>query len=320
MSMIHCPECGQEISDKATTCPHCGTPIFVCPECGHISVGNIPFCENCGFSPETKELSAQPHEVEKQDSHEEGPAANDIVGLWLKNNPQEIKRRKIAKAIIFFCEEIIVFTAALIWAIVVVVPWINFQDEDPVATAEMVLNYESYIRNTWITVSVIIISTAIAFFVKMYAIMWDKRCIKWIKENKIDIKSALKKETSDLFTSGSREYDNSYEIATNEIKCMYYSALKPTNLPDIVECIGKILGFITFVILICNCANLGNAMIANAVIGKEMIESFWWIVKGICSPALIVGCAVWLIYVLIISSLLLSGKKIDIYLKQIIFE
>lgn len=27
MSMIKCPECGQEISDKADTCPKCGNPI-----------------------------------------------------------------------------------------------------------------------------------------------------------------------------------------------------------------------------------------------------------------------------------------------------
>ena len=109
-------------------------------------------------------------------------------------------------------------------------------------------------------------------------------------------------------------------IATNEIKCMYYSALKLTNLPNVVECIGKILGFITSTILICNLANLGNAMIANAVMGKEMMESVWWLVKGICSPALIVSCAVWLIYVFFISSLILSSKKIDTYLKQIISE
>lgn len=27
MSLINCPECGKEISDKATTCPNCGYPI-----------------------------------------------------------------------------------------------------------------------------------------------------------------------------------------------------------------------------------------------------------------------------------------------------
>lgn len=27
MALINCPECGKEISDKATSCPHCGNPI-----------------------------------------------------------------------------------------------------------------------------------------------------------------------------------------------------------------------------------------------------------------------------------------------------
>lgn len=27
MAMINCPECGKEISDKATVCPNCGCPI-----------------------------------------------------------------------------------------------------------------------------------------------------------------------------------------------------------------------------------------------------------------------------------------------------
>lgn len=29
MSMIKCPECGKDVSDKAQTCPNCGTPISV---------------------------------------------------------------------------------------------------------------------------------------------------------------------------------------------------------------------------------------------------------------------------------------------------
>ncbi len=27
MALINCPECGKEVSDKATTCPNCGCPI-----------------------------------------------------------------------------------------------------------------------------------------------------------------------------------------------------------------------------------------------------------------------------------------------------
>ena len=27
MALIKCPECGQEISDQATSCPNCGCPM-----------------------------------------------------------------------------------------------------------------------------------------------------------------------------------------------------------------------------------------------------------------------------------------------------
>lgn len=28
MAIIKCPECGKEISDKATSCPNCGFPLI----------------------------------------------------------------------------------------------------------------------------------------------------------------------------------------------------------------------------------------------------------------------------------------------------
>ena len=27
MALINCPECGKEVSDKATNCPNCGYPL-----------------------------------------------------------------------------------------------------------------------------------------------------------------------------------------------------------------------------------------------------------------------------------------------------
>lgn len=31
MALIKCSECGNQVSDKATTCPHCGAPVEVTP-------------------------------------------------------------------------------------------------------------------------------------------------------------------------------------------------------------------------------------------------------------------------------------------------
>lgn len=50
MSMINCPECNKEISDKAESCPYCGCPqsefkfVFVKPDQDSINI-----CPHCGY-------------------------------------------------------------------------------------------------------------------------------------------------------------------------------------------------------------------------------------------------------------------------------
>lgn len=56
MAMIKCPECGQEISDKAKKCIHCGKILVednaikqnVCKECGTAISEEDTVCPNCG--------------------------------------------------------------------------------------------------------------------------------------------------------------------------------------------------------------------------------------------------------------------------------
>lgn len=63
MSLIKCPECGKEISDKAISCPMCGYPtkemfnelqpspsttgMNVCPKCGKFIIAK-QYCPDCG--------------------------------------------------------------------------------------------------------------------------------------------------------------------------------------------------------------------------------------------------------------------------------
>lgn len=75
MAMINCPECGQEISDKAKKCIHCGK-VFVeeeiikeeikCDECGAILTETDEVCPNCGCPVEKKatENETKPQQVE----------------------------------------------------------------------------------------------------------------------------------------------------------------------------------------------------------------------------------------------------------------
>lgn len=60
MAMIKCPECNEDISDKAEECIHCGykliekSPRF-CAECGTKLKANAKTCHNCGCPIENDE-------------------------------------------------------------------------------------------------------------------------------------------------------------------------------------------------------------------------------------------------------------------------
>ena len=51
MALITCPECGQEVSDKATACPNCGSPfkdLKFCTHCGTKIDKDCVVCPHCG--------------------------------------------------------------------------------------------------------------------------------------------------------------------------------------------------------------------------------------------------------------------------------
>ena len=52
MAQIKCEECGQLISERASSCPNCGCPVekIVCHQCGENVGSHDKFCPNCGCS------------------------------------------------------------------------------------------------------------------------------------------------------------------------------------------------------------------------------------------------------------------------------
>ena len=52
MSLIKCKECGKEISDQASSCPHCGCPINPSAQSISVNMNNGPSikCPKCGSS------------------------------------------------------------------------------------------------------------------------------------------------------------------------------------------------------------------------------------------------------------------------------
>lgn len=68
MAMVQCPNCGNQISDKAAKCPHCGCEFsegkkFYCVECGAELETEATVCSKCGCPVEKEQPSPQQVEV-----------------------------------------------------------------------------------------------------------------------------------------------------------------------------------------------------------------------------------------------------------------
>lgn len=104
MALIKCSECGKDISDKATTCIHCGCPIekeekIFCIECGNELKTNDKVCKKCGC----------PTEENKNNN--------------LKNDDEEIEiiRTKLdEKQIKFYANFMLIFAIIFVFPIITI--------------------------------------------------------------------------------------------------------------------------------------------------------------------------------------------------------
>lgn len=70
MAMIVCPNCGQQVSDKAKKCVHCGMVLIQeekkkCAECGAELEEGVTECSNCGCPVEEMNVSDKQEEPQK---------------------------------------------------------------------------------------------------------------------------------------------------------------------------------------------------------------------------------------------------------------
>lgn len=72
MALINCSECGNEISDQASSCPKCGAPVkksvqmVYCKRCGNPIPSDARHCSECGFDQVAGTLSS--NNSKKKDS------------------------------------------------------------------------------------------------------------------------------------------------------------------------------------------------------------------------------------------------------------
>ena len=97
---MKCPKCGAEISDYASNCPECGTPIVkirpkrVCTNCGAEVPDDATVCPGCG-RPVKRREHQQSHEANAGTTHADG-AANGNRASFLNHVRQSWNRDKYA--------------------------------------------------------------------------------------------------------------------------------------------------------------------------------------------------------------------------------
>ncbi len=322
MATIPCPACGREIWDKSTRCIHCGTPIFVCPECGHIAAGEGKICENCGFVRDAAKTAAQaqtavrdqtavPNEAATQPTAPKLPVALDVVDLWLINNPQERPRRKKANIVARVTEILacVLIVGIVIWFIIM---WNDSQKANPIQAAEMALRYPTYSKIIWILAIAEIILMTIGFSASIYAARWDWRCLRWLKRQKVDVRSMLKMESADLFIGSMwkfREYGR-LKFPNLQVRQVYYSALKNTNVIFMIETILMIIIEVVTICFTVFLTEMTNQLISLVLTRHEItsLDPSAWFIAGAFME--IFSALILVVYRFI------SGKIIKNYLKQ----
>lgn len=122
MSLIKCPECGNEISTNAKSCPKCGCEVTICPDCGAVYAGKTEICKNCGYKFKTAEQNSD------------------------KDDNVLIKAKQFTKAVnALTLAECIINTIGDIFLIAGVFILLNWQRSDPLEQLE---NYKSVITQT----------------------------------------------------------------------------------------------------------------------------------------------------------------------------
>lgn len=189
MAIIHCPECGEEVSNQATTCPHCGVKIFVCPECGHVSV-NGGKCPNCGYSAGS--------EVSENDTAENFKGASvTIYERWLENDLQAKKREKTISSINYGLHILDIVLMAVCFFQV----FFQYLQIDQGKFLSLTLNHQANLQKISIYYTVVLIFPIVQAVVGSFKdVINYYSCAKWIRRRNVpignDIAMLLEKEKS----------------------------------------------------------------------------------------------------------------------------
>ncbi len=265
MALIHCPECGKEVSDQSKKCIYCGASIFVCPECGKISVSEGR-CPRCGYSAVSQKTVIANNTPEMGDA---GHAPKNVYERWKESDPRVKSREKIF-SVVSIGLWVMEFILAGIWFFLVLIQYKDLNLEKLVTLA---VNHESNLQKTNIFFSIIMILVIISSVVDtLKGIINYYSCANWIRRSRVRIKddisaivavnNAISEKKKNKKIKGQENYEEDMtetEEETNEgapteeleaalflavdpNKGAFFAALK--SIPQLIICALKIFVYI----------------------------------------------------------------------------
>lgn len=208
MSLIKCPECGNEISDQAKKCIHCGKELFHCPECGKTTVRHGNTCPQCGYElPVAENNSAQQAKSvpqvpvaavstvagsstadNKNKKSALGAYIDEITSAWRK----ECRGERIFDLIMLLSALAaygLVLGFMIEWLVTAGWRWIFDFD----LTHNNLVHYVSDWKKTNNVVAIVLSSEAWIFISTVFRNFWSPCRIKaWAKRKGIDLKAELR--------------------------------------------------------------------------------------------------------------------------------
>lgn len=174
--LINCPHCGEQISDTAENCVHCGCKITVCPDCGHAAAGDVDVCGKCGcrIKSDTNSESAM---LKQESSNLENTYDN-----WAKSAPRDnaiLKKIKLIEKLVD-----IVGTMFLIIAVVVYFVWHNGNEIEKLTSYKSTLSAFRWLSIAGLIIMMFPTENTIECTLTL-------RLVGWIRREKFDVKNNI---------------------------------------------------------------------------------------------------------------------------------
>ncbi len=183
MSLIKRPECGNEVSDKAKTCPHCGYELIAEP------ANSVPAAPQASAPAQGKQPSASANAAQKSAPAPKVSSERDLGKAWEAACPVDVKRKKSLRTLDIFLG--ICVGIPLLLLLLQLIDVILPLNKETLFEPGYAVKCKNFIDDVF--TAGIVLSCA-AFVVRFVLLYWRSYAVaRWLKKGEFDAATYFKK-------------------------------------------------------------------------------------------------------------------------------